>query len=112
MAATMTITGAAVDFMDMARPWMTLVPWPVVEALAMDFTGLKLLEVKYSVMPTIRPVRATPITASRKTFMGGIAKPAPHWAAALEATPAMNLWARGQKATMASTPETMRPLSL
>ena len=64
----MTITGAAVDFMDMARPWMTLVPWPVVEAMAMDFTGLKLLEVKYSVMPTIRPVSTTPMTASRKTL--------------------------------------------
>src|SRR3989339_962525 len=109
MAATMTITGAAVDFMDMASPWMTLVPWPVVEALAMDFTGLKLLEVKYSVMATIRPVRATPITASRKTFMGGMAKPAAPLAA-LEATPAMNLLARGQKAKIAKPAETIRPL--
>src|SRR5512135_3896962 len=100
MAATMTITGAAVDFMDMARPWMTLVPWPVVEALAMDLTGLKLLEVKYSVMATMRPVRATPMTASRKTFMGGIAKPAA-LPTVLDATPAMNLLARGQKAMMA-----------
>ena len=26
---------------DMARPWITLVPWPETEALAIDFTGRK-----------------------------------------------------------------------
>ena len=30
---------------DMARPWMTLVPWPETEALAIDFTGRKLVPV-------------------------------------------------------------------
>ena len=34
MPAQMTITGSAVDSIDTARPWMTLVPWPVVEDLA------------------------------------------------------------------------------
>ena len=35
----MTIAGSAVDSIEMARPWMTLVPWPVTEAAAIDFTG-------------------------------------------------------------------------
>ena len=35
MPAAMTITGAAVDFIETPRPAMTLVPWPVVEAWAM-----------------------------------------------------------------------------
>ena len=38
-AMTMTIVGAAVDSRLIARPWMTLVPWPVSDAFAIDFTG-------------------------------------------------------------------------
>ena len=33
------ITGSAVDSIDTARPWITLVPWPVVELCAMLRTG-------------------------------------------------------------------------
>ncbi len=39
MPAQITITGSAVASIEMARPWMTLVPWPVVELLAMLRTG-------------------------------------------------------------------------
>ena len=39
MPAMMTSAGSAVDFSETARPWMTLVPWPVTEALAIDCTG-------------------------------------------------------------------------
>ena len=39
MPATITRVGSAVDSIDTARPWMTLVPWPESEALAMDCTG-------------------------------------------------------------------------
>ncbi len=39
MLATMASVGRAVDSRLIARPWMTLVPWPVSEALAMDRTG-------------------------------------------------------------------------
>ena len=35
----------AVDSRLIARPWITLVPWPVTEALAIDFTGRKLVPV-------------------------------------------------------------------
>src|SRR3546814_10179790 len=34
------ITGIAVDFIEMPRPAMMLVPWPVVDAAAMCCTGL------------------------------------------------------------------------
>ena len=34
MAAHTTSTGSAVDFMETARPAITLVPWPVWEAAA------------------------------------------------------------------------------
>ena len=37
----MTMAGSAVDSSEIARPWITLVPWPVTEALAIDFTGRK-----------------------------------------------------------------------
>ena len=40
-----TIVGSAVASSDTARPWMTLVPWPVTEALAIDCTGRKLVPV-------------------------------------------------------------------
>ena len=33
--------GPAVDSSDMARPWITLVPWPDADALAMERTGRK-----------------------------------------------------------------------
>ena len=38
-AITITIVGSAVDSRLIARPWMTLVPWPVCDALAMLWTG-------------------------------------------------------------------------
>ena len=38
-ATTMTRVGSAVASRLIARPWMTLVPWPVSDALAIDFTG-------------------------------------------------------------------------
>ena len=34
-----TSAGSAVDSSEIARPWITLVPWPVTEALAIDCTG-------------------------------------------------------------------------
>ena len=46
MIATMiTSAGAAVDSSDMAKPWITLVPWPETDALATDCTGRKLVPV-------------------------------------------------------------------
>jgi hypothetical protein len=39
MPTTMTSAGSAVASSDTARPWMTLVPWPVIEASAMELTG-------------------------------------------------------------------------
>ena len=45
MPAMITIAGSAVDSSEIARPWMTLVPWPVTEAAAIDFTGRKLVPV-------------------------------------------------------------------
>ena len=41
----MTSAGSAVDSSETARPWMTLVPWPVTEAWAIDCTGRKLVPV-------------------------------------------------------------------
>ncbi len=38
-ATTMTSVGSAVDSRLIARPWITLVPWPVTDALAIDLTG-------------------------------------------------------------------------
>ena len=35
----MTSAGSAVDSSETARPWITLVPWPVTEALAIECTG-------------------------------------------------------------------------
>ena len=67
--ATITITGAAVDFMLTARPAITFVPWPVRLAFAMCFTGGYFEAVKYSVITTISPVNARPITAMRKTLI-------------------------------------------
>jgi hypothetical protein len=31
-----TSAGSAVDSIEIARPWITLVPWPVTEACAID----------------------------------------------------------------------------
>ena len=39
MPTQMTMTGSAVASIDTARPWITLVPWPVVELSAMLRTG-------------------------------------------------------------------------
>ena len=41
----MTSAGSAVASSDTARPWMTLVPWPVTEACAIERTGRKLVPV-------------------------------------------------------------------
>ena len=41
----MTIAGSAVDSSDTASPWITLVPCPVIEALAIDCTGRKFVPV-------------------------------------------------------------------
>ena len=40
MPPAMTSTGSAVDCMETASPWMMLVAWPVMLALAMLLTGL------------------------------------------------------------------------
>ena len=45
MPAQITITGNAVDSIEIARPWITFVPWPVVEACAMERTGRYSVEV-------------------------------------------------------------------
>jgi hypothetical protein len=34
-----TSAGPAVDSIEIASPWITLVPWPVTEDAAIDFTG-------------------------------------------------------------------------
>ena len=39
IAAQITSTGSAVDSIDTANPWMTLVPWPVSDASAIVRTG-------------------------------------------------------------------------
>ena len=39
MPAMITMAGSAVDSSETARPWITLVPWPVTEACAMERTG-------------------------------------------------------------------------
>ena len=39
MPPMMTMAGSAVDSSETARPWMTLVPWPVTEACAIETTG-------------------------------------------------------------------------
>ena len=39
MPTQITTTGSAVASIDTARPWITLVPWPVVELWAMLRTG-------------------------------------------------------------------------
>ena len=41
MPTKITSAGSAVASIEIARPWMTLVPWPVVEACAIDCTGRK-----------------------------------------------------------------------
>ncbi len=45
MPAMMTMAGSAVASIEIARPWMMLVPWPVTDAAAIDFTGRKLVPV-------------------------------------------------------------------
>ena len=45
MPPTMTIAGRAVDSSETARPWMTLVPWPVTDAWAIELTGRLLVPV-------------------------------------------------------------------
>ncbi len=39
MPAQMISAGTAVDSIETARPWMTLVPWPVTLAWAIETTG-------------------------------------------------------------------------
>src|SRR4029077_7221573 len=63
MPAMITNAGAAVDSSEIARPWMTLVPWPVTDAAAIDFTGRKLVPVEYFVIQMISPVTTRPTIA-------------------------------------------------
>ena len=39
MPTQITSAGSAVDSIEIARPWITLVPWPVTEDLAIDLHG-------------------------------------------------------------------------
>jgi hypothetical protein len=39
MPTQMTSAGSAVDYFDSGRAWFTLVPWQVLEAEAMIFSG-------------------------------------------------------------------------
>ncbi len=39
VASAIAMTGRPVDSMPTARPWMTLVPWPLTDAWAMVRTG-------------------------------------------------------------------------
>jgi hypothetical protein len=39
MPTQITSAGSAVDSIEIARPWMTLVPWPVTEACAITAPG-------------------------------------------------------------------------
>ncbi len=39
MPRTITTAGAAVASSETARPWITLVPWPVTDAWAIETTG-------------------------------------------------------------------------
>ncbi len=43
--ATITSVGSAVASRLIARPWITLVPWPVSDALAIERTGRYLVPV-------------------------------------------------------------------
>ena len=45
MPTTIIRAGIAVASMEIANPWITLVPWPVVDDWATLFTGLKLVPV-------------------------------------------------------------------
>ena len=45
MPRQITSTGSAVASIEIARPWITLVPWPVVELCAMLRTGRYSVEV-------------------------------------------------------------------
>ncbi len=95
-------TGRPVDFMLTARPAIIFVACPVWLAAAICFTGLKLFDVKYSVIITINPVRTSPIRAVVKTPVAvnaclTPAKPRNHFEAP-------------KNAIAASTPETASPL--
>ena len=43
--ATIINAGIAVASIETAKPWITFVPWPVVDDFATDWTGLKLVPV-------------------------------------------------------------------
>ncbi len=43
--SAITSAGAAVDWKPCARPWMMFVAWPVSDALAVDLTGAKRVDV-------------------------------------------------------------------
>ena len=69
MPMQITMTGNAVASIETARPWITLVPWPVVEDSATLRTGRYSVEVKYSVIQTMRPVTARPTIAAINSRM-------------------------------------------
>ena len=56
----MIIAGNAVASKLIASPWMTFVPWPVVEAFDILCTGLKFVPVYYWVTQIIKPVITKP----------------------------------------------------
>src|SRR5271165_49745 len=63
MPATIVSTGGVVACIETARPVMMFVAWPVVDALAISWTGLNCVPVKYSVMITMSAVMTRPTSA-------------------------------------------------
>ena len=61
MPATIISAGIAGASKEIANPWITLVPCPVVEDFATLITGLNFVPVYYSVTHIISPVITNPI---------------------------------------------------
>ena len=59
MPTQITSAGGAVDFIETARPWMTLVPWPVTEDLAIPHRA-EIGAGVISVITISAPVMASP----------------------------------------------------
>ncbi len=93
---------------------MMLVPWPVSDASAIPCTGLKRVEVKYSVMTTTPAVTRMPITAAKKIFqVADIAMSSRKIEIESSVITPLSLSSQdviGQKAMIASTPAAIRPL--
>src|SRR5215470_1537180 len=106
MPATMTIAGAVVAFMDTARPVMILVAWPVVDALAISWTGLNCVPVKYSVMITMSAVMTRPTMPQIHRRHGRYSPVPPMCASAAPITCAVS----GYRAIADRTAATARPV--